>query len=106
MDLNDLLQAKEIDPEHVLVFRHRPHEPGLRKVLPWLAAEKPDFFNAYQQTQEAKLERVMGAMRGAVMLHRLLDTNPAKHYSLAYIQSLHRNLSLMRSTGGFERTTK
>jgi hypothetical protein len=28
-------------------------------VLPWLAAEKPDVFNAYQQTQGEKLEKVM-----------------------------------------------
>ena len=41
MDLNDLLKGKEIDPKKVLVLRHRPHEPELNKVLPWLAAEKP-----------------------------------------------------------------
>jgi hypothetical protein len=28
-------------------------------MLPWLAAEKPDLFNAYQQTQKEKLERAM-----------------------------------------------
>jgi hypothetical protein len=65
MNLNDLLQSKGIDPNHVLVLRHRPWEPQLNKVLPWLAAEKPDLFNAYQQTQGEKLERVMRAMTGA-----------------------------------------
>jgi hypothetical protein len=51
MNLNDLLAGKGIDPQHVLVMRHRPSEPELNKVLPWLSAEKPDVFNAYQRTQ-------------------------------------------------------
>jgi len=59
MNLNDLLCGKRIDPEQVLVLRHRPSEPELNKVLPWLAAEKPDVFNAYQQTQGEKLEKAM-----------------------------------------------
>lgn len=59
MDLNDLLKGKGINPESVLVFRHRPTEPPLYKVLPWLAAEKPDIFNAYQQTQGEKVEKAM-----------------------------------------------
>lgn len=63
MTLNDLLLGKGIDPQHVLVLRHRPHEPGLNKVLPWLAAERPDVFNAYQQTQGEKLEKTMTSAR-------------------------------------------
>ena len=47
MNLNDLLRRKDIDPKQVLVLRHCPLEPELNKVLPWLAAEKPDVFNAY-----------------------------------------------------------
>ena len=39
MNLKDLLLSKDIDPQHVLVLRHRPLEPDLNKVLPWLAAE-------------------------------------------------------------------
>ena len=60
MDLNDLLEKKAIDAKRVLVFRHRPSEPELNKVLPWLAAERPDVFNAYQQTQSEKVEKAMG----------------------------------------------
>lgn len=51
MYFNDLLARHRIDPGKVLILRHRPHEPRLRKVLPWLAAERPATFNAYQQTQ-------------------------------------------------------
>lgn len=59
MNLNDLLHGKGIDPQKVLVLRHRPWEPELNKVLPWLAAEKPDVFNAYQQSQKEKVERAI-----------------------------------------------
>ena len=53
MNLNDLLSEKEFDPHEILVFRHRPTEPELNKVFPLLAADKPDLFNAYQQTHGA-----------------------------------------------------
>ncbi len=63
MDFNDLLNKKGIDPRDVLVLRHRPNEPELRKVLPWLAAERPDTFNAYQQTQSRRVEHAMMSAR-------------------------------------------
>jgi hypothetical protein len=46
MDLTSILTDQKIDSHDVLVLRHRPHEPELRKVLHWLAAENPDVFNA------------------------------------------------------------
>jgi hypothetical protein len=64
MDLNKLLLDKGVDPKRVLVLRHRPPEPELNKVLPWLAGERPGLFNAYQQIQGEKLERAMHAMEG------------------------------------------
>ena len=75
MDLNALLLAKNIDPQQVLVFRHRPFEPELNRVLPWLAAEKPDVFNAYQQTQGAKVEK---AMTGASFVASFVGHEPGK----------------------------
>jgi hypothetical protein len=59
MNLKDLLLGKGIDPQHVLVFRHRPLESELNKVLPWLAAERQDVFNAYQQSQTKQVEQEM-----------------------------------------------
>ena len=59
MNFTDLLRGKGIEPQRVLVLRHRPLEPELRKVLPWLAAEKPEVFNAYQQTQTTQVEQEM-----------------------------------------------
>jgi hypothetical protein len=59
MNLNDLLKAEQLDPETTLVLRHVPGERDLRKVLPWLAAERAAVFNAYQQTQSPKVEKQM-----------------------------------------------
>lgn len=78
MNLNDLLLGKKIDPRQVLVFRHRPHEPELNKVLPWLAAEKPDVFNAYQQTQGKKIENAMKAMTGKGFVASFIGHEPGK----------------------------
>lgn len=78
MNLNDLLRGKEIDPQHVLVLRHRPHERELNKVLPWLAAERPDVFNAYQQTQGEKLQKVMETMKGAGYVASFIGHEPGK----------------------------
>ena len=78
MNLNDLLKGKGIDPQHVLVLRHRPNEPELNKILPWLAAEKPDVFNAYQQTQGERVERAMQAMKGIGYVASFLGREPGK----------------------------
>lgn len=78
MNLNDLFLGKGIDPRQVLVLRHRPYEPELNKVLPWLAAEKPDIFNAYQQAHGEKLEKVMSAMQGAGYIASFIGHEPGK----------------------------
>jgi hypothetical protein len=57
MNLNDLLLDKGFDPRQVLVFRHRPWEPELNKVLPWLAAERQDLFDAYQESHGPRVKR-------------------------------------------------
>jgi hypothetical protein len=59
MQFSDLLAEAQIDPQTVIVFRHRPRERELRKVLPWLAESRPDVFNAYQQTQGPIVEKAM-----------------------------------------------
>ena len=75
MNLKDLLLGKNIDPQHVLVLRHRPLEPELNKVLPWLAAERPDVFNAYQQTQTKQVEQ---AMKRATYVAAFIGHEPGK----------------------------
>src|SRR5262245_55494332 len=58
-ELNDLLAKDGIDPKTVLVLRHCPTEREFRKVLPWLAAERSDTYNAYQQAQNPTVENAM-----------------------------------------------
>ena len=43
MDLTYLLTRKGVDTKtaRILVMRHVPPDPGLRKALPWLAAGEP-----------------------------------------------------------------
>lgn len=78
MNLNDLLAGKGIDPSRVLALRHRPSEPGLRRILPWLVAEKPALFNAYQQTQSRTLEPVMATLRGNGFVASFIAHGPGK----------------------------
>lgn len=75
MNFNDLLEKQGIDPAGVLVLRHRPNETNLRKLLPWLAAERPATFNAYQQGQGARVEK---AMQGAQYVASFIGHEPKK----------------------------
>lgn len=52
----DILTKNEIETETTLIMRHRPEQPALARVLPWLADEHPDAFNAYQSTQNTKVQ--------------------------------------------------
>lgn len=64
MNLNDLLSAKNVDPEKVLVMRHQPYEPTLKRVFPWIAADRADLFDAYQRVQGEKVENAMAGLVG------------------------------------------
>jgi len=87
VNLNDLLKGKGVDPKRVLVLRHRPREPELNRVLPWLAAEKPHLFNAYQQTQGTRVERAMQALVGNGYVAPSSGRNRARPHSSVCIQS-------------------
>lgn len=78
MTLNDLFNSKGIEPQQVIILRHRPSERELNKVLPWIAAERPDVFNAYQQTQGPKLEKVMNSMKGTGYVASFMGHEPRK----------------------------
>jgi hypothetical protein len=57
MDLNQLLVENGIDPEKTLVMRHSPQRPDFARIAPWLITERPEVFNAYQQTQYPRVEK-------------------------------------------------
>jgi hypothetical protein len=78
MNFNDLLRKDDIDPTKVIALRHRPYEPNLRKVLPWLASERPELFNAYQQTQGPRLESAMQSLVGSGLVASFIGHEPGK----------------------------
>src|SRR6516165_7286173 len=80
-ELNDLLAKDGIDPKTVLVLRHRPTERQFRKVLPWLAAERPDTYNAYQQTHGPKVEH--GCRRPHMSPHSLATRRGRRYLSVS-----------------------
>ena len=95
MDLNDLLVARKIDTSKVVVMRHRPTASELRAVLPWLAAESPTMFNAYQQTQAPAVEKAMLALAGLGFIASFIGQKPGKAtfaglYQIASSRSLTR----------------
>lgn len=59
LDLRLLLETENVDPSRVLVLRHRPTEPQLRKAFLWLAEERPETFNAYQRTHGLRTEAAL-----------------------------------------------
>ena len=63
IEFNDLLAKAGIPSNEVLVMRHRPTERELRKVLPWLAAERHDTYNAYQRSHGPIVEKALGRAR-------------------------------------------
>lgn len=51
LTFNTLLASLELEPELTLLVRQSPVEPALRRVLPWIALERPDLYLAYHQVQ-------------------------------------------------------
>lgn len=58
-DFRTLLEDHQVDSRLVLVLRHTPQQRRLREMLPSLAANAPEAFNAYQQTQPEHVEKRM-----------------------------------------------
>lgn len=76
MTLNDMLRLQNIDPATVLVMRHSPPEPQLRKLLPWLAAGQSPLFDAYQQTQSSL--RAERALQRAKFVASFIGNEPTR----------------------------
>jgi hypothetical protein len=54
---NDLLRIEGVDPRTCKVMLHSPKEPRLRRLLPHLARNRPDLFDAYQATHSDGIAR-------------------------------------------------
>jgi hypothetical protein len=60
MEFNHLLVHRGVDPKHVLIMRHAPrHAKKLYDALPKFASEQPGTFNAYQQSQMEREEKML-----------------------------------------------
>lgn len=59
LTFNTLLASLGLRPELTLVVRQSPKEPRLRRVLPWIASERPDLYRAYHQVQWPATERAL-----------------------------------------------
>jgi len=127
MLFNDLLAKENIDPSGVLVLRHTPMEPELRENLPLLAAVKPDLFNAYQQTQDVRVEKQMlrakhvasfiGLKRGKssaehaavfVGLYKVGDHRPLTHeefWKIPAYQEMHKKFGQIGFAEGDDRAS-
>lgn len=73
LDLNALLIGEGIDPAAVGIMRHRPYEAQLAKVFRWLPGERIDLFEAYQQSQDARIE---SALLGITYLASFVGLEP------------------------------
>ena len=93
--------ARRIEPPQVLVFRHRPSEPDLNKVLPLLAADRPDLFNAYQQTHSEKVEK---AMKEAGYIASFIGHEPGKALFVGLYHSGRPSLLPPNNIGGCQPT--
>jgi hypothetical protein len=96
MDFKDLLIKKGIALGDVLVLRHSPEEPELNKIIGWLASERPELFNAYQQTQKKSVENIMAKMSGSGYVASFIGHGPGKAlfvglYSIGGTKSLTRS---------------
>ena len=94
MNFNDMLQKQGINSESVIVCRHCPRVPELKKVFPWLAVEKPDIFNAYQQTQSGvKVENAFESLTGQGYVAAFWEHEPNKAVFIG-LYSLHSSKPL------------
>lgn len=106
MDLSYLLGEKGINvsAKRVLVMRHTPTEPKLRKGFPALVAARPDLFKAYQQSQrpdaEKKLSRAaylasfIGDRPGEALFTGLYEVGGAQVISYAQYWAKKENVEL------------
>ncbi len=104
MQFSDLLKVRGISAAEVLVLRHRPKEPQLRKRLAHLAIERPELFNAYQQSQFPKVEKAftranyiasfVGIEAGEAVFMGLYKINGSKRISRAQFWQKQANIEL------------
>ena len=59
LGFNTLLKAEGIEPGDVSVILHSTNLQPLRRMLPWIVAERPDLFEAYQSVHSLPAEAAL-----------------------------------------------
>lgn len=59
LDFRLLLDLEGIDAADVLLIRHTPREPALRRIFPWIVADRPELFLTWQRIQWKTAETAM-----------------------------------------------
>lgn len=77
MRLNDILALREIDPKDVAIILHTPRDPRLRRLLPWIAAERVDLFEAYQSVHSPSVEATLKGRKYALSFVDIGDSTLA-----------------------------
>lgn len=75
LHFNDLLASAGYDPAQVVVLRHRPWEAMLRRAFSWLAAERPDLYDAFQGSHGPIVEK---ALSKAKYLASFIGSQPGR----------------------------
>lgn len=63
LDFNALLLAEGIDLQGVVILRHQPYEPKLRKAFRRIIADRRELFDAYQCTHGPRVEAALKRAR-------------------------------------------
>lgn len=62
-EFNGVLIKAGLDPQQVMVMRHRPTESELRQALPWLGEENPALYKAYQSNHGPVADKALARAR-------------------------------------------
>lgn len=73
LTLTSLLDDAGLPFDNIIVARHTPKEPPLRRVIKAIVVQRPDLFRVYQSVQGEKLE---SAMTRAAYMASFLDNGP------------------------------
>jgi len=71
LDFKDLLAKHQIDPQTVLILRHTPEQPRLRRVLPWLAEKSWPEKNISRKGAKIAKKKIHGREYEAAPTYRI-----------------------------------
>lgn len=83
MDFKDIVRASGINPDRkdkIGLVRHRPYEPELGRVIPWIINDRPQLFEVYQSVPG----RPAASIRRAEYLASFLGLRPGTAHFVGF----------------------